>query len=109
MQAQETGYPAEPAAGKPALYQGHLFRILRVQGSDAPGGAKSYVATGRMTGGFALLAWPVTFGSSGIMTFIAEPDGVVYQKDLGPRTAEIAGAMQRLDPDASWTRIDIVQ
>ena len=65
------------------------------------------MAGGKMTGGFALVAWPATYGVSGIMTFLVDQDGVVFQKDLGERTAALAGAMTRFDPDISWARVDI--
>jgi Protein of unknown function (DUF2950)/Protein of unknown function (DUF3300) len=109
MQAQEEGYPGEVAAGKPRPYQGYYFRILKAQGPDAPGGAKDYVQAGQMTGGFALIAWPASFGASGIMTFQVNQGGVVYQRDLGPGTASLAAAITRFDPDLSWARVDIAQ
>ncbi len=108
-QAQNEGYPGEMVAGKPRPYQGYYFRILKAQGSDAPGGAKDYVQAGRMTGGFALIAWPASFGASGIMTFQVNQDGVVYQKDLGPETASLEAAILRFDPDLSWARVDLAQ
>ncbi len=86
-------------------YHGYRFRILKAQGKAAPGGARSYVKDGRMTEGFALVAWPARYGETGVMTFIVNQDGVVYQKYLGPNTATIAGAMTRFDPDASWTAL----
>lgn len=103
--AQEAGYPGEQVGGKPIPYEGYYFRILTAQGPNGDGGAKSYVKSGRMTGGFALVAWPARFENSGIMTFIVGPDGDVYQKDLGPDTARIASEMKAFDPDLSWTRI----
>jgi Protein of unknown function (DUF2950) len=103
--AQDAGYPGEPVGGKPIPYEGYYFRILKAQGPNGDGGAKSYVQSGHMTGGFALIAWPAVFGSSGIMTFIVGPDGDVYQKDLGPRTAHIATAMMTFDPDLTWARV----
>lgn len=105
--AQEAGYPGELVGGKPIPYEGYYFRILKAQGPNGDGGAKSYMQSGRMTGGFALIAWPARFASSGIMTFIAGPDGDVYQKDLGPNTAHIAGAMTMFDPDLSWARVTV--
>ena len=75
------------------------------QGKAAPGGARSYVNDGRMTEGFALVGWPARYNETGLMTFIVNQDGVVYQKYLGPDTAAIAGAMTRFDPDASWTAL----
>jgi hypothetical protein len=103
--AQDAGYPGELVSGKPIPYEGYYFRILKAQGPNGDGGAKSYVHSGRMTGGFALIAWPAVFESSGIMTFIVGPDGDVYQKDLGPETAHIAAAMTTFDPDLTWSRV----
>ncbi len=92
------------SAGKAtsAPFHGYLFHILTQQGKHAPGGAHDYVVGGRMTGGFALVAFPAEFGSSGVMTFIVNQNGVVYQKNLGPRTAEIARHLRAYDPDESW-------
>lgn len=86
-------------------YHGYRFRILKAQGKAAPGGAKSYVKDGRMTGGFAAVAWPARPGETGLMAFIVNQDGVVYQKYLGPNTAAIAQTMTRFDPDPSWTAL----
>lgn len=106
--AHEEGYPVDFSSGKRMPYHGYMFRILKAQGPNAPGGAKSYVVNGRMTGGFGLIAWPAAYGSSGVMTFVVNQDGVVYQKDLGPDTAKLAAAITRFDPDISWARVDIV-
>jgi hypothetical protein len=84
--AKETVYPDELVGDKPMSHEGYYFRILDAQGPNGDGGAKSYIQSGRMTGGFALIAWPAVFESSGIMTFIVGPDGDVYQKDLGLST-----------------------
>ncbi len=105
--AVSEGYPGDLVAGKPVPYQGYFFKILKGQGPAAPSGARSYVKQGRMTEGFALLAWPARYGASGIMSFIIGPDGVVFQKDLGPETAARAAATSLFDPDLSWTRVDI--
>ncbi|HXJ33439.1 MAG TPA: DUF2950 domain-containing protein [Candidatus Eisenbacteria bacterium] len=86
-------------------WRGYHFRILTRQGSAARGGAKTYVAGGRMTGGFALVAYPIVYGTSGIMTFVVGPDGQVYEKDLGEKTAELAGAITEYDPDGTWKRV----
>jgi hypothetical protein len=67
------------------------------------------VHNGQLTGGFALLAWPAEYARSGVVTFIIGPDGVVYQKDLGPGTAQSAAAINRFDPDLTWARIDIAK
>jgi Protein of unknown function (DUF2950) len=106
-QAVEEGYPGEIQAGKLVPYQGYFFKVLKAQGPAAPGAARSYIANGKMTGGFALLAWPARYGASGIMSFIIGSDGTVFQKDLGPGTSERAAAMTLFDPDLSWTRVDI--
>jgi hypothetical protein len=103
--ARDAGYPGELVGGKPIPYEGYYFRILKAQGPNGDGGARSYIQAGRMTGGFAFVAWPAVFGSSGIVTFIAGPDGDVYQKDLGPQTARIAAAMTAFDPDVTWSRV----
>ncbi len=101
--AQDAGYPGPLVSGLP--YGGYYFRILKAQGPNAEGGAKTYMQSNRMVGGFALIAWPAAFDSSGIMTFIVGPDGDVYQKDLGPETASIAAKMTTYDPDITWSRI----
>lgn len=87
----------------PSPFHGYYFRILTSQGPSAPGGAKDYLAGGRLTGGFALVAWPAAYDSSGVMTFIVGADGVIREKDLGPDTDTVARAMRVFDPDASWT------
>ncbi len=88
--------------GQPAPFHGYYFKILTAQGPAAPGGAKDYVAGGRMVGGFALVAWPAAYDSSGVMTFIVGPDGVVHEKDLGTDTDATSRAMRVFDPDGSW-------
>jgi Protein of unknown function (DUF2950) len=103
--AQDAGYPGELIGGKPIPYEGYFFRSLKGQGPNGDGGAKSYMESGRMVGGFALIAWPAVFESSGIMTFIVGPDGDLYQKDLGPETARIAAGMSTFDPDLTWSRV----
>ena len=105
--AQEAGYPGELVGGNQIPYEGDYFRILTAQGANGDGGAKNYSQSGQMTGGFALVAWPARFESSGIMTFIVGPDGEVYQKDLGPDTALIATAMTTFDPDLTWAHITL--
>ena len=84
-------------------YEGYVFRILRAQGPAAPGGAYHYVINGNMIGGFALVAWPAEYGNSGIMTFLVNQQGRVYQSDLGPRTAKTAAALQAYDLGANWS------
>ena len=85
-------------------YHGYYFKILKAQGPNAPGGARSWVAGGSMRGGFGLLAWPADYGSSGIMTFMVGPDGVLLQKDLGAESRTLAPAIDAFDPDGTWSR-----
>ena len=87
-------------------FQGYYFRVLAAQGPNAPGGARSYIVDGKMTRGFAFLAYPAEYRSSGVMTFIVNQDGIVYEKDFGPRTAEIVKSLTRYDRDATWRRAD---
>ncbi len=91
---------------KPIPYHGYLFKILTAQGKNAQGGPTSYIVNGKMIGGFGLVAYPAQYGVSGIMTFIVNHDGVVYQKNLGKDTARIAKAMIMFDPDKSWKKVD---
>ena len=106
----EAGYEGyqHNAAGSsmPHPFHGYVYRILTGQGSNAPGGARSYIVDGKMTGGFALLAYPASYRDSGVMTFLVDQSGQIYQKDLGPNTAQIAGAMASYDPDASWQPVN---
>ena len=93
--------------GKLVPYQGYNFRILYAQGAEAPGGAKQYVRNGRMTDGFALIAWPASYAASGIMSFIVNQDGIVFQKDLGPETARVAASITQFNSDPNWARVDV--
>ena len=93
---------AEAKVGQP--YHGYLYKILTAQGKDAPGGAKSYIKGGRMTEGYALVAWPAKYDDTGVMTFIVNQDGIVYQKDLGRNTDAAARAIKAYDPDSSWQK-----
>ena len=99
------GLPRRTGRRQAIPYEGYYFRILKAQGPNGDGGAKSYMQSGRMAGGFALIAWPAVYESSGIMTFIVGPDGDVYQKDLGPETTRIAAKMTTFDPDFTWSRV----
>jgi hypothetical protein len=101
-QARGRGYTKQ--GGGPVPYEGYFYRILLAQGPDAPGGAYDFVVRGHMIGGFALVAFPAKYGVSGIMTFIVSHDGVVYQKDLGPKTPQIAEAMKTYNPDRTWQK-----
>ena len=89
---------------KPVPYHGYYFKILKGQGPNAPGGAYNYVINGHMVAGFAFVAWPAEYRVSGVMTFIVNQNGVVYEKNLGPKTGEIAKAMTRYNPDRTWRR-----
>jgi len=86
-------------------FHGYYFRMLTRQGSHAQGGAKDYMADGKMVGGFAFVAYPAEYRNSGVMTFITNQDGVLFQKDLGTTTTDIATAMSEFDPDSSWTQV----
>jgi hypothetical protein len=101
-EAGQEGYAF--GGNRPVPYHGYCYRSLDGQGPHAPGGALDFVdADGRRTRGFALIAWPAKHGSSGVMTFLVGRNGVVYQKDLGPRTEEAAARILVFDPDPSWT------
>ncbi len=86
----------------PQPYYGYFFHTLTAQGAHVKGGAKSYIVDGKMTGGFAYIAWPAEYRNSGVMTFLVGPDGVVYEKDLGPKTADVAKAITAYNPDKTW-------
>jgi hypothetical protein len=101
--ARREGY--KRAAGKPVPYHGFYYKMLTSQGPDAPGGAYDYVVRGKMIGGFALVAYPAQYGSSGIMTFIVNHDGVVYEKDFGPKTAATVQSMTKFNPDKTWKQL----
>jgi hypothetical protein len=98
------GYTPGQDSASHTPYRGYLYRVLTGQGPAAPGGAKPYVADGKMTGGFAFLAYPAEYRSSGVMTFLVGEDGVVYSKDLGKNTATIAKALKQFNPDSSWKK-----
>jgi hypothetical protein len=89
---------------KPIPFHGYYYRILKAQGPNAPGEAYNYVINGHMVAGFALVAWPAEYGVSGIMTFVVNRNGIVYEKDLGPETAKIAEAMTQYNPEETWKR-----
>jgi hypothetical protein len=86
-------------------FQGYYFKVLKAQGRNPPGGAYDYVINGNMIAGYALIAWPADYGASGVMTFLVNQQGTVFQKDLGRNTAAIAQAMTRYDPDTSWAAV----
>jgi hypothetical protein len=105
VKARAEGYKKE-SADKPIPYHGYFFRILQKQGKNAPGGAFDYLVKGQMIGGFAVVAYPSTYGNSGVMTFIVNHDGVVYQKNLGRSTARSAKAMKAFDPGPGWKKVE---
>jgi Protein of unknown function (DUF2950) len=90
----------------PLVIDGYTLRILTAQGNDAPGGAQSYIVNGKMTGGFAILATPVKYAETGIMTFMVGRDGVVYERDLGPDTAKLAVSIQEYNPTDDWSEVE---
>lgn len=98
--ATAEGYTANPAGH--TTFHGYLFKMLTSQTDKAPGGAKNYVVDGKMTNGFAFVAYPAEYGNSGVMTFIMNQDGVLLEKDLGANTVQIVTAMNAFDPDTSW-------
>ena len=100
VSATNEGY--NPQQGKESPFHGYYYRILTKQGSAAKGGARDYLVDGKLTRGFAFVAYPAEYRNSGVMTFIVAQDGVVYQKDLGPQTSDLAAAMKEYNPDATW-------
>jgi hypothetical protein len=107
--ARGEGYSlAADAARGPVPYHGYFYRPLTRQGPDAPDGAYDYVLRKHMIGGFALIAFPATYAVSGVMTFIVNHDGIVYEKDLGPNTARLAAETKAFNPDRTWRRVELV-
>ena len=105
-QAAAEGYKT---GSTPIPYHGYYYRILTRQGAGAPGGGYDYLAKGKMIGGFALIAYPAEYGNSGIMTFIVNQDGTVFQKDLGPKTTRLVREITAFSPDDTWTKVDAAQ
>jgi hypothetical protein len=101
-EATSEGYGAAKQSGKRTPFHGYYYRMLKAQGANAVGGAKDYIKDGRMTGGFAFVAYPAEYEASGVMTFLVGPRGAVYQKDLGQTTDEIAKDLTAFDPDSTW-------
>ena len=97
---------ARSRKGAPTPYRGYYFRILTRQGKDAPGGAKNYIVNGKMTEGFAFVAYPAKYRSSGVMAFIVNEDGVVYEKDLGGKADVLAKAMKEYNPNPGWRKVE---
>jgi hypothetical protein len=104
VSATSEGY--SPQQGKATPFHGYYYRMLTRQGAAAKGGARDYVVDGKLTRGFAFVAYPAEYRNSGVMSFIVNQSGVVYQQDLGPQTSEIAGAMKDYNPDDSWAQVD---
>lgn len=104
--ARDEGYTKADVQKKSVPFHGYYFRMLYKQGEHAPGGAFEYVVNGKQIGGFAVVAYPAEYGNSGVMTFLVNHDGTVYQKDLGTNTAENAKAMVAFDPDSGWKKVE---
>jgi hypothetical protein len=104
--AAAQGFAPVASGAAPTPYRGYHFHILTMQGKNASGGAKHFIVDGKMTGGFAFVAYPAEYRSSGVMTFIVGGDGVVYQKDLGKGTDVMAKSMKKYDPDSTWERAE---
>jgi hypothetical protein len=102
--ATAEGYDASSPA--PTPFHGYYFRILTEQGQHADGGARSYIVDGRMTGGFAFLAYPAEYRRSGVMTFLVDQSGRILQQDLGPETPDVAPAIRAYDPDPAWSPVE---
>jgi hypothetical protein len=97
---------AKLSPNEPLVIDGYTLRILTAQGDDARGGAQSYIVNGRMTGGFAILATPIKYAQTGMMTFMTGRDGVVYERDLGPDTIKIAASIQEYNPTDDWSEVE---
>jgi len=104
--ARSEGYAEKKSGEETSPYHGYFYRILTAQGEHANGGVLDYMVNGRLMGGVALIAYPAQYGASGIMSFIVNHDGVVYQRDLGPKTAEQAAAITAFDPGPGWTKVE---
>lgn len=102
-EAAAEGYTEKRSS--PAPFWGYHFRILTAQGSAAKGGAKSYIVDGNMSGGYAMIAYPARYGYSGVMTFIVNRDGTVYEKDLGLNTEKVAADLKEFNPDKTWKAV----
>jgi hypothetical protein len=103
--AKAEGYDPGLSSNGPIAFHGYYYRMLKAQGADAAGGAYDYVVNGKMIGGFAVLAYPAEYGNSGVMSFMVNHDGIVYQKDLGDDTEQTASEMKAFNPDKSWTKV----
>jgi hypothetical protein len=107
-EASAEGY-ARGTSGERQPYHGYFYRMLKSQGASANGGAYDYVAGGRMIGGFAVVAWPADYGASGVKTFMTSHDGVVYERDLGDNTDDIAKGMNSFDPGPGWDKVQVIE
>jgi len=103
--ARDQGYSGKSLGEEPEPYHGYYYRILTAQGKSAPGGAQDYVVGGKMIGGFALIAYPAHYRASGVMTFIVNHDGVVYQKNLGKENKKAVQGIKAFNPDKTWSRV----
>lgn len=105
--ARAEGYTAGTAdREQPQPYHGYRFRLLTSQGPNAAGGRRDYVVNGNLTGGFAVLAWPAEYGNSGVMTFTVDRNGIVFERDLGPRTDRVTDSMTEYDPSPAWRLVE---
>jgi hypothetical protein len=104
--AQATTQGYRVGGGGRTPFHGYYFKVLTKQGPAAPGGELDYVVRGKMIGGFGLVAYPAEYRNSGVMTFIVNHAGTVFQKDLGPRTSELAGRMTAFNPDRTWKKVE---
>jgi hypothetical protein len=102
--ATSEGY-GQAKASKPQPYHGYFYRILTSQGKDSPGGAYNYLVKDKLVGGFAVVAYPATYGNSGVKTFVVNHEGVVFEKDLGKSTASAAAALKAFNPDKTWQKV----
>ena len=105
--AAEASAEGYKAGSEPRPYHGYYYRVLTQQGASAPGGAMSYIVKGKMIGGFALVAYPAEYGNSGVMTFVVNHGGTVYQKDLGELTEVTARRIKWFNPDQTWKRVEV--
>ncbi|MGZ8219082.1 DUF2950 domain-containing protein [Methylomagnum sp.] len=101
-EARAEGYKVKGGSGSPTPYHGYFYRVLTRQGSAAPGGKYDYIINGNMIAGFGLVAFPAEYGTSGVMTFVVNHQGRIYQQDLGPKTPELARAMSEFNPRTGW-------
>jgi len=105
-QAVREGYTRRKPGERPQPYHGYYYKILKAQGKNALGGVYDYVVNGKMIGGFALVAYPAEYGVSGVMSFIVNHDGTVYEKNLGKETEKVASAMKKFNPDKTWKKVE---